>query len=53
MGLWIDAAVSQFQLTLFSWETMACPLELDLKIVTGLQTGRSGATSSCIPLQLT
>lgn len=45
MGLRVDAAISQFQLTFFS-ETMACPSELDFKIVTGLQSGQSGAIPS-------
>lgn len=38
VGLWVDAATSQLQLTLFFWEAMACPSELYFKIMTGLQT---------------
>lgn len=46
MGLWVDAAISLFQLTLFFWKTIAYSAELDFKILTGLQTGPSGATPS-------
>lgn len=44
MGLWVDAAISHLQLTLFFRETMAYPSDLSFKTMTGLQTGWSGTT---------
>lgn len=47
--LWVDAAISQFQLTFFCWDTTASPSELDFIIMAGVQIGWSGATPSLEP----